>query len=188
MKSLSDDQTCAMSLKNKFVNSKMIVDKYADQWRVNPNWNFAGVAHQLRVDTSVDVSVWQYYRARKRAKKMIQGSVEDQYSKVRDYGAEIMRTNPGNTVSLKCYTKEGEENPRFQKLYICLDALNKGWKEGCRPILGLDGCHTKVVHLGQLLTAVGIDPNNQMYLVAYALVESECRDTWVCDQTIFTPI
>ncbi|KAK2656207.1 hypothetical protein Ddye_009259 [Dipteronia dyeriana] len=48
-----------------------------------------------------------------------------------------------------------------------------------KPILGLDGCHTKVVHNGQLLTAVGVDPNNQMYLVAYALMESEYRDTWV---------
>ncbi|KAI9194337.1 hypothetical protein LWI28_005181 [Acer negundo] len=85
-----------------------------------------GVAHQLRVDTSVDMSIWQYHRARKRAKKMIQGFVEKQYSKVRDYGAEIIRTNLGSTFSLKCYTREGKENPRFQRLYICLDALKKG--------------------------------------------------------------
>ncbi|KAK0587969.1 hypothetical protein LWI29_032097 [Acer saccharum] len=71
IKSLGDKHTCAMSFKNKFVNSKMIVDKYVDQWRVNPNWNFVEMSHQLRVDTSVDVSVWQYYRARKKAKRMI---------------------------------------------------------------------------------------------------------------------
>ncbi|KAK2657929.1 hypothetical protein Ddye_010981 [Dipteronia dyeriana] len=110
---------------------------------------------------------------------MIQGSVAEHYSRVWDYGAKILRTNLGSTVSLKCYTREGEVNPTFQRLYICLDALKKGWKEGCMPILGLDGCHTKVVHDGQLLTDVKVDPNNQMYHVAYALVESECRDTWV---------
>ncbi|KAK2654694.1 hypothetical protein Ddye_014550 [Dipteronia dyeriana] len=158
IKSMGDEHTCAMTFTNKFVNSKMIANK---------------------VDTSVDATVWQYYHARKKAKINVQGSVAEQYSRVRDYGAEILRTNPGSTVSLKCYTREGEVNPMFQRLYICLDTLKKGWKEGCRPILGLDGCHTKVVHNGQLLTAVGVDPNNQMYTVAYALVESECRDTWV---------
>ncbi|KAK2640711.1 hypothetical protein Ddye_022474 [Dipteronia dyeriana] len=97
------------------------------------------MSYQLKVNTSVDVLVWPYYRARKKAKKMIQGSVEEQYSSVRDYGAKILRTNLGSTVRLKCYTREGEENPRFQRLYICLDALKKWWKEGYRSILGLDG-------------------------------------------------
>ncbi|KAK1564985.1 hypothetical protein Q3G72_016265 [Acer saccharum] len=30
----------------------------------------------------------------------------------------------------------------------------------------------------QLLTTIGVDPNNQMYQVAYALVEAETKDTW----------
>ncbi|KAI9178238.1 hypothetical protein LWI28_024235 [Acer negundo] len=66
----------------------------------------------------------------------------------------------------------------FQRLYICMAALNEGWKQGCMPILGLDGCFIKGYHTDQLLTAIGVDPNNQMYPVAYALVESECKETW----------
>ncbi|KAK3204368.1 hypothetical protein Dsin_018414 [Dipteronia sinensis] len=34
-------------------------------------------------------------------------------------------------------------------------------------------------HMGQLLTAIGVDQNNQMYPVAYAMVESECREIWL---------
>ncbi|KAK3223766.1 hypothetical protein Dsin_010791 [Dipteronia sinensis] len=45
-------------------------------------------------------------------------------------------------------------------------------------ILGLDGCFIKGYHIGQLLTAIGVDPNNQLYPVTYALVEFECRDTY----------
>ncbi|KAK0586338.1 hypothetical protein LWI29_005213 [Acer saccharum] len=178
IKSLVDEHTCVMSFRNKFVNSKMIAEKYVGQWRVNPDWNFAGLSQQLRTDTSVDASVWQYYRARKAARQMIQGSVKEQYSKLWEYGAEIRRMNPGSTVMIKCTEGHGDENPRFERLYMCLVALKKGWKEGCRPILGLDGCFIKGYHTGQLLTAIGVDPNNQMYPVAYALVESECKDTW----------
>ncbi|KAK0595038.1 hypothetical protein LWI29_002885 [Acer saccharum] len=79
---------------------------------------------------------------------------------------------------MKCDEEAGCENPVFQRIYICLGALKKGWKEGCRLILGLDGCFIKGFHTGQLLTTIGVNPNNQMYPVAYDLVESKCKDTW----------
>ena len=28
----------------------------------------------------------------------------------------------------------------FQRLYVCLAAIKTGFKEGCRPLIGLDGC------------------------------------------------
>ncbi|KAK3221573.1 hypothetical protein Dsin_008598 [Dipteronia sinensis] len=86
--------------------------------------------------------------------------------------------NSYSSVMMKCDEEAGEENPMFQRLYICLGALKKGWKEGCRPILGWDDCFIKGFHTGQLFTAVRVDPNNQMCPVAYGLVESECKDTW----------
>jgi hypothetical protein len=179
IKSLLDEHTCVMSFKNKFVSSKFIAEKYVGQWRENPDWNFAGMAERLRSDTNVDASKWQYYRARSAAREIIQGNVKEQYSKLWEYGAEIRRMNPNSSVIMKCSTEAGGAKPRFQRLYMCLGALKQGWKEGCRPILGLDGCFIKGHHTGQLLTAIGVDPNNQMYPVAYALVESECRETWL---------
>lgn len=68
---------------------------------------------------------------------------------------------------------------RFTKIYICYGALKEGWRKGCRPIIGLDGCHLKTVYKGQLLTAVGIDANNGMYPVAFAVVEKENKDAWI---------
>ncbi|KAK0594585.1 hypothetical protein LWI29_037000 [Acer saccharum] len=173
-----DAHSCAMSFKNTFVNSKKIADKYVGQWRENPEWNYPGMSQQLRTDTNVDASIWQYYRGRTRAKELIQGSIKDQYSKLWEYCAEVRRMNPGSSVILKCSSEDGDANPKFMRLYICLHALKKGWKEGCRRIIGLDGCFIKGYHTGQLLTAIGVDPNNQMYPIAYALVESECRDSW----------
>ncbi|KAK3230937.1 hypothetical protein Dsin_002818 [Dipteronia sinensis] len=52
------------------------------------------------------------------------------------------------------------------------------------PLLGLDGCFTKGYHIRQLLTAIGVDGNNQLYLIAYALVEAETKDIcgWFLEQ------
>ena len=60
---------------------------------------------------------------------------------------------------------------------MCFAACKKGWREGCRPLIGLDECHVKGVHTGQLLIAVGIDADNAMYPIASAAVESKSRET-----------
>ncbi|XP_074346686.1 uncharacterized protein LOC141685490 [Apium graveolens] len=53
-----------------------------------------------------------------------------------------------------------------------------GWNEGCRPVIGLDGCFLKTVTGGQLLAAVRRDGNNQIFPICYAVVESENTDSW----------
>ncbi|KAL3514952.1 hypothetical protein ACH5RR_021854 [Cinchona calisaya] len=70
----------------------------------------------------------------------------------------------------------GEE--RFKRLYICFEALKRGFLEGCRTIVGMDGCHLRGPHQGILLTTVGIDPNNCIYPIGYCVVESENKDSW----------
>ncbi|KAL0401435.1 UNVERIFIED_CONTAM: hypothetical protein Slati_4173400 [Sesamum latifolium] len=55
--------------------------------------------------------------------------------------------------------------------------MKEGFLGGCRPIIGVDGCHLKGPHGGILLTAVGVDPNNNLYPIAYAVVQKESRDT-----------
>ncbi|XP_035830110.1 uncharacterized protein LOC118479608 [Helianthus annuus] len=47
-----------------------------------------------------------------------------------------------------------------------------------RPLLGVDGCFMKGPFPGQILSAVGIDGNNSIYPVCYALVEAETTQTW----------
>ncbi|KAG8371257.1 hypothetical protein BUALT_Bualt13G0068800 [Buddleja alternifolia] len=54
-------------------------------------------------------------------------------------------------------------NDRFGKLYTCFKGLTDGFLVGCRPIIGVDGCHLKGPHGGVLLCAVGIDPNNCIF-------------------------
>ncbi|XP_074341983.1 uncharacterized protein LOC141679382 [Apium graveolens] len=63
-------------------------------------------------------------------------------------------------------------------MYVCCAELKKAWKEGCRPVLGLDGCFLKTVCGGQLLSAVGRDGNNSIFPVTMTVVESESYDSW----------
>ncbi|XP_016196236.1 uncharacterized protein LOC107637321 [Arachis ipaensis] len=71
-----------------------------------------------------------------------------------------------------------EAPPVFDKIYICLDACKRGFKEGCRSLLHLDGCFLKTYYMGWLLAAVPQDTNNQFYVVAYGVVRAETKDAW----------
>ncbi|KAK1415281.1 hypothetical protein QVD17_31059 [Tagetes erecta] len=122
----------------------------------------------------------QIFRAKAMAIKKQQGDHASQYAMLRDYGEEILRSNPGSTVKIDV---ERECNPaaetrQFKRIYICLGALKKGFKDCGRDLLGLDGCFLKGQFPGQILTAVGVDPNNGILPLAYAIVEAETLDSW----------
>lgn len=69
--------------------------------------------------------------------------------------------------------------PQFQRLYICLSACKKCFLEGCRHVIYLDGCHLKEPHPEKLLSVIGIDANNGMYPIAYAVAKVDSFSTYM---------
>ena len=67
--------------------------------------------------------------------------------------------------------------PLFQRLYVCLDACKTGFV-AYRPFIGVDACHLKGHYGGQLMTTVATNPNNQLFPLAFVVVEAETRDSW----------
>ncbi|XP_017420328.2 uncharacterized protein LOC108330352 [Vigna angularis] len=61
---------------------------------------------------------------------------------------------------------------------MCLEGCKQGFLGSCRPLIGVDGCHLKTTYGGQLLVAVGRDPNDQYFPLAFAVVENECKESW----------
>ena len=61
---------------------------------------------------------------------------------------------------------------------MCFKAIKEGWMIGCRRVIGLDGSFLKGPCQGELLTAIGRDSNNQVYPIAWAVVEIENKDNW----------
>ncbi|XP_023732468.1 uncharacterized protein LOC111880288 [Lactuca sativa] len=66
----------------------------------------------------------------------------------------------------------------FSKYYVCFKAVSDGWKEGCRRVIGLDGCFLKGIVRGEVLAAVGKDANNHIYPIAWDVVRVENKATW----------
>lgn len=73
-------------------------------------------------------------------------------------------------------TKPGKN--LFVYFYMFFHAFKQGWLEGCRKIIEFDGCFLKGSCKGELLVAIGKNGNNQMYPIAWAVVDTKTKHSW----------
>ncbi|KAL4583469.1 hypothetical protein LXL04_008042 [Taraxacum kok-saghyz] len=132
---------------------------------------------EVRTRFGLNVSVGQCRNAKAFALDEISGSLNDQYEKLWRYGAELVRANPGSTVRIQVDPMP-DSTVYFNRMYVCFKGVKDGWIEGCRRVIGIDGCFLKGICRGELLSAVGRDANNQMYPLAWAVVSVENKETW----------
>ena len=136
----------------------------------------------------VDISASKASRAREKAQEAVDGAHTTQFNQLWEYCDKLRRCSPGSTVLIKVHTyNDGDlaaEHdlviglPYFERIHICLEGCKKGFLVGCKPIIGLDACHLKTKTSGQLMCVVGIDPNDEYFPFAYAVVEAETKDSW----------
>ena len=163
---------CAKKHKNFHVSSTLLAQKYIEEFRVDPTWKIDSFIERVKKDMKYTITKIMAWRARDHALKAINGDEKEQYGLLHAYRKEILRTNPGSTVEFR------EPKGPFAGMYVCIDGLKKAFKAGCRPLICLDGCWLKGTYGGQLLAATGVDPNECILPIAWAIVKSETTDTW----------
>uniref|UniRef100_A0A2N9ETW0 SWIM-type domain-containing protein n=1 Tax=Fagus sylvatica TaxID=28930 RepID=A0A2N9ETW0_FAGSY len=178
IKTYNPNHTCTRAYKNSAMNSKWISKRYMETFRHDIKKPTLALQQEIKSKWNAEVSRMQVYRARRRAAENIQGSHKEQYKKIWDYCETLKETNVGTTTLLDVERPCLDVAATFQRLYVCLAATKTGFKEGCRPLIGLDGCFLKGSYKGHLLSAVSRDANDNMYPICVAVVESECKASW----------
>ncbi|GJR98976.1 FAR1-related sequence 10 [Tanacetum coccineum] len=180
IKTFKDEHHCLQSRKIKYCTSTFLSKHITDLIIMNPNMPIKAIQEQMQKKFHVAVSRDKAFRAKAKAAVSLRGDVKIQYALLRDYVMELKRCNPDTTVKIDVYGEEDPESPTrlFRRIYVCLGALKRGFREGGRELLGLDGAFMRGQYPGQMLTAVGVDANNGIYPVAYGIVESENQYSW----------
>ncbi|XP_058770844.1 uncharacterized protein LOC131644373 [Vicia villosa] len=132
----------------------------------------------MRQNYSVGITVCRAWKAKLIAKKIIEGDAYKEYANLWRYATELHRVNHENTVKINIERPLPTIQPRFGSFYFCFDGCKKRIINGCRPFIGVDGCHLKTKYGGQLLIAVGRDPNDQYFPLAFGVVETETKESW----------
>ena len=175
--SLRAKHTCGTTFNHGCASASFLSKKYVEDIRVMPQMKISEFVQKVYADLKLNISRTKASLAKRMATIEIEGDYTMQYARLPDYCHELKRANPGSNVILKTLENDyGDEI--FQRLYICLQGCKQGFLAACRPLVGLDGCFLKGPHKGILLIAVGLDPNDQIFPIAYAVVETENKATW----------
>ncbi|XP_058729589.1 uncharacterized protein LOC131601732 [Vicia villosa] len=129
----------------------MVAKIVLKKMQTSQNVRITNIIQDLRQNYSVGITVCKAWKEKLIAKKMLEGDAD--------------RPNP--TIP-----------PRFGCFYFCFEGCKKGFINGCRPFVGVDGCHLKTKYGGQLLIAVGRNPNDQYFPLAFGVVGTETKESW----------
>ncbi|XP_058765177.1 uncharacterized protein LOC131638625 [Vicia villosa] len=160
IKTIKDTHTCARVLDNKTANSKWVAKAVVKKMQTCENLRISDIIQDMRQNYGVGITVGRAWKAKMIARQMIEGDADKQYSNLWRYAAELHRVSAGNTVKINIERPSPSIQPRFGSFYFCFEGCKQGFIHGCRPFIGVDGCHLKTKYGGQLLIAVGRDPND----------------------------
>nr|GEY79303.1 hypothetical protein [Tanacetum cinerariifolium] len=132
----------------------------------------------IKAQVEIEVNRNQCKRAKALVMKRLERDVLNEYKKLNDYAKALVDTNPVNSVDIEVEHRGTGIPLYFKSMYVCLAAVREGFLDRCRKYLGLDGCFLKGVVKGMLLIAVGKDANNQMFPLAWGIVETESQSSW----------
>jgi len=177
VKTLVGGHKCGRVFGNKNANTDWIAQVLIDRFMNVGIMTVNQIIDEIKKTYSFGITAWRAGKAKQIAMGSLMGDGQRQYSHLFDYVGELLRLKAG-TFKVKINQPQPTLPPRFGSFYMCLDGCREGFMAGCRPFIGVDGCHLKTTYGGQLLVAVGRDPNDQYFPLVFVVVENECKETW----------
>ncbi|CAI0471751.1 unnamed protein product [Linum tenue] len=169
---------CGIHFKCRKLSPVTIAKRYHRRIRTDPRWKLRDMVETIREELGYDVDVNKCSRAKRLVLHLTEGCYRDEYAILWTYAEEIRKSNVNSTVRIMVNRDNPEGKPKFCRMYVCFGAMKMGFLSGCRKVIALDGCFLKGLCKGELLAAVGRDANDQMYPIAWAVVEVESRSSW----------
>ncbi|KAK9192975.1 hypothetical protein WN944_003670 [Citrus x changshan-huyou] len=173
IKELQKKHECRQTGKSVAVNSKWIAEKIKSKVDVDPHVKIYVLREFMLETYGVWIGDLKLYRARERASKNINGDHARGYEDLFQYAAVIHKYDPGAICKVLCDAVTRPEKVLFQRFFMAFPAQKNALNNGCRPYIGLDGCHLKSKYGGVLLAAVGMDANNGMVPLALAVYKQK---------------
>ncbi|KAL2941354.1 hypothetical protein RDABS01_029704 [Bienertia sinuspersici] len=159
---LSDGLT--WTIKNPMVNTKWATRVLLEDIRAHNDVPTKTLNQHLWKRYGVQMAISTLYRMRSKALVEIHEGFDDSYSHLPQYCEVIKITNPGSIANCSWNSPQHPERPlAFTSIFISFRATMDGLFNGCRSLIGVDGCHLKGNYGGVLLSAIALDGNDELF-------------------------
>jgi hypothetical protein len=132
------EHTCGTSGENCKVTASWVAQVVEQSIRIDPTTGIDTIIESTKEKYGVAIPKVMAYRARKKALEAVLGDQVKQYTRIRDYLQTVLDTNPGSRciITTRTIVEHPSENPRFHRMFVCLNASREGFLNGCRPFIG----------------------------------------------------
>ena len=123
-----------------------------------------------------DVTMYKVWEAKQKAIAHIYGDFDELYVELPRFLAAFSDVDPDTITTLKCDLRVPGTcifNSAFWAFGLCI----KGFKH-CRLMISINATHLYGKYKGKLLIAMATNGNNEIYPLAFAVVESESTESW----------
>jgi hypothetical protein len=172
IKTLHDEHNCGSDYYNKKATIRWAANRYVEIFRDQRSFKARALREMIRRDYNVQMTILSCHRAKKMAIEILDGRDGEQYCHTREYCNALRKWNPGSSAYIQ------RDGVFFQRMYVSLMACKEGFLAGCRPMICVDACFIKTKWGGQLHAAIGRDGNDDIYPIAFAVCETENKETW----------
>ncbi|KAK1361483.1 hypothetical protein POM88_045957 [Heracleum sosnowskyi] len=101
IKTYKRQHNCIIMSKQRMVKSDWLAKKFGSTIRSNPRWKLKDFAEAINQKYKLICTINQCWWAKKIAMSELESVLQEHYGRLWDYGAEILRTNPGSSVFIK---------------------------------------------------------------------------------------
>ncbi|KAJ0020301.1 hypothetical protein Pint_31925 [Pistacia integerrima] len=168
--------TCTRVYNNREATTAWVAEKMGDFIRSQKGSSIKPLVDELGRKHYLQLSRSKLYRANQLANGRSNKLHAESFTGLLKYDHIVKHTNPGSMYNVKSVSPEGI--PNFQRCFLGFAAQKKGFIEGCRHFIGVDGCHLKGPYGGVLLSAVSMDTNSGIFPVAITICEIENKESW----------
>ncbi|XP_043812733.1 uncharacterized protein LOC110615378 [Manihot esculenta] len=142
-----------------------------------PNIKIAVLQAEVRDKFGYEPSYQKTWKAKQKAIAQLYGGWDESYGRLRRFMTALHHFNPETVYMI-------EDNPHwinerlnpmcrvFDRMFWAFKQSIEGFKH-CRPVISIDGTFLYGKYTGCILYATGLDGNNQLFPLAFAIVDKE---------------
>ncbi|KAL2942723.1 Protein FAR1-RELATED SEQUENCE 8, partial [Bienertia sinuspersici] len=174
----SEHKLCGRLEENPMVSSAWLITHLREDITATPDIPLESLQTLCMNRFRVKVKKSLLYKVRVMTKEKMHGGFAESYGLLPAYAEMIKQTNSNSYALITWKATSEDDGPRFKGCFFSFAAQVRGFLKGCRPIIGFDGAHLNGHYKGTLLTAVGIDENNEIFPIAYGIVDNQSIESW----------
>ncbi|XP_050938637.1 protein FAR-RED ELONGATED HYPOCOTYL 3-like [Cucumis melo] len=136
------------------------------------------IVHFIRAGHCLSISYQKAWCAREAVLNDIRKSSVESYKMLPRFAYILELNNPSSVVEYKV-----DVDSRFHYFFMILSVFTSGWQH-CRPVISIDGTSMENKYGGTLLSASTSNVNDQIFHLAFCVVdyENDSSWTWFCNQ------